>query len=76
MIHGVDHNVDYPSIYDVDKMDASNNQTITAVKDSTYHPAIEELEVKPPTTKKAQDVLLEDLVPSSTMSPRTAINIF
>ena len=53
-----------------------SNQTITAVKGSTYHPAIEELEVKPPATKKAQDVPLEDLVPSSTMSPPTATNIF
>ena len=76
VIHGVDHNADFPSTYDVDEMDVSNNLTITAVKDSMYHAAIEELEVKPPATKKAQDVLLEDLVPSSTMAPPTPTNIF
>ena len=76
VIHGVDHNVDFPSIYDVDEMDDSNNQTITAVKNSTYHPASEELDVKSPATKKVQDVVLEDLVPSSTMSPPAATNIF
>ena len=76
MICGVDHNVDFPPICDVDKMDVSNNQTITAVKDSTYHPASEELDVKPPAPKKAQDALLEDLVPSSPMSTPTATNIF
>ena len=75
VIWGVDHNVDFPSVYDVDEMDFSNNQTITAVKDSTY-PASEELDLKPPATKKAQGVLLEDLVPSSTMSPPTATSIF
>ena len=56
-------------------MDVSNNQTITAVKDSTYHPASEELDAKPTATKKSLNVLLEDLVPSSTMSPPTATNI-
>ena len=52
VIRGVDHNVDFQSIYDIDKMDVLNNQTITAVKDSTYHPASEEMDVKPQATKK------------------------
>ena len=63
-------------MYDIDKMDLSNNWTITGVKDSTYHPRIEELEVKPPAAKKAQDVLLENLALSSRMSLPTATNIF
>ena len=42
MIPGVDHNVDFPSIYDVEELDVSNNQTITAVNESAYNPAIEE----------------------------------
>ena len=76
VIHGVDHNVDFPSIYDVEDMDVSNNQTIIAVNESTYNPTIQELDVKPPATKKAQDVLLEDLATSSTMLPPTATNRF
>ena len=38
VICGVDHSVDLPSIYDVDEMGVSNNQTITAVNESAYHP--------------------------------------
>ena len=45
----VDHTVDFLS---VDNIDVSNNQTITVVNDSMYHPASEELHVKPPATKK------------------------
>ena len=45
------------------------------MKDSTYHPASEELHVKPPATKK-QDVLLKDIVLSSRISPPTPMNIF
>ena len=68
--------MDITSIYDVEDMDVSNKQTITAVNESAYNPAIEELDVKLPATKKAQDVQLEDLVPSSTLSPPTATNRF
>ena len=49
---------------------------IAAVNESAYNPTIEELDVKLPATKKAQDVLLEDLVPSSRLSPPTATNTF
>ena len=64
VIHGVHHNVDFPSMNDVDEMDVF----ITAVTDSTYHPAGEDLDVKPQATKKVQDVVLGDPVPSSTIS--------
>ena len=56
-------------------MDISNNWTITVANESAYNPTIEELDVKLPASKKAQDVLLEDIVPS-TMSPPIPTNIF
>ena len=65
MIPGVDHGLDFPSIYDIEEWDVANNWTITAVNESAYNPAIEELDVKVPATKKAQDVQLEDHAPSS-----------
>ena len=74
VIPGADHSVDFPSTYDVEELDISNNHTITAFKESAYHPTDEELDVKLPVTMKAQDVLLEDLVPSSRPSPHTATN--
>ena len=61
VIHQDDHNVDLLSIYDVDNIDVSNNQTITTVNNSTYHPPSEELHMKPPATTKKQDVVLEDI---------------
>ena len=67
---------DFASIYDIEELDVSNNCTITAVKEPVYHPTVEELDVKLPVTKKAQDVLLEDLVHSSRFSPPTATNRF
>ena len=76
VIPGVDNCVDIPSIYDIEEWDISNNQTMTAVNESVYNPVIEELDVKLPATKKAQDVLLEDHVPSSRLSPPTATNRF
>ena len=76
MILGVHHSVDFPSIYDIEDMDVSNNQKIKAVNESAYNPAIEELDVKLPATKKVLDVLLEDLVPSSRLSPPTSTNRF
>ena len=76
VIPGVDHSVDFPSIYDVEELDVSNNRTITAVHESAYNPAIEELDERLPATKKAQDELLEDLVPSSRLSSPTATNGF
>ena len=76
VIPGVDHSVDFPSFYDVEELDVSYNWTITAVNESAYNPTIEELDVKLPATKKAQDVLLEDLVPCSRLSPLTATNRF
>ena len=54
----------------------SNNWTITAVNESAYNPTIDELDVKLPATKKVQDVLLEDLVLSSRLSPPTDTNKF
>ena len=47
VIHLVDHNIDFPSIYDVDNVDVSNNQTVTVMNNSIYHPASDELCVKP-----------------------------
>ena len=52
VIHPVDHNVDFPSIYNVDNIDVSNNQTVTVMNNSTYHPASDELHVKPPAITK------------------------
>ena len=74
VIPGVDHSVDFPSTYDVEELDVSNNHITTAFNESAYHPAVEELDVKLPATMKAQDVPLEDLVPSSRLSPPTATN--
>ena len=76
VIPGVDHGVELPSIYDVEEYNVSNNCTIAAVNESAYNPTVEELDVKLPATMKAQDVLLEDLVPSSRLSPPTATNRF
>ena len=42
VIPGVDHSVDFPSTYDVEELDASNNSTITAFHESAYHPTDEE----------------------------------
>ena len=46
VIPGVDHSVDFPSIYDIEDMDVSNNWTTTAVNESAYNAATEELDVK------------------------------
>ena len=71
VIPGVDHSVDFPSAYDVEELDLSNNHTITAFNKSVY----QELDAKLPATMKAQDILLEDLVPSSSRpSPHTGTN--
>ena len=74
MIPGVDHSVDFPSTYDVEELDLPHNPTITADNESAYHPTDKDLNVKLPATMKAQDVLLEDLVPTSILSPHTATN--
>ena len=76
VIPGVDDSVDFPSIYDVEELDVSNNQTKTVVNESACNYAIEELDVKLPETQKAQNVLLEDLVPCSRFSPSTATSRF
>ena len=47
---------------------------MTAFNKSAYHPTDEELDVELPATMKAQDILLEDLVPSSRLSPHTGTN--
>ena len=65
MFSGVDHSVDFPSTYEVEELDLSHNPTITADNNSTCHPANEDLDVKLPVTTKTDDVLLEDLVPTS-----------
>ena len=72
VIPGVDHIVDFPPTYDVEELDLSHNPTITADNNSAYHPTDEDLDVKLPSTMKAQDVLLEDFVPTSIPSPHTA----
>ena len=58
--HPVDHNINFPTIYDVDNIDVSNNLTVPVMNDSIYHPASDGLDVKPPTIKKQQVVVLED----------------
>ena len=68
--------MDFPFICDVEELDVSNNCTTTAVNESVHHPTVEELDVKLPAAKKAQDVLLEYLVPSSKFSPPTAASTF
>ena len=74
MIPGVDHSVDFPSTYNVEDLDLSHTPTITADNESAYHHADEDLDVKLPATMKAQDVLLEDLVPTSIPLPHKATN--
>ena len=55
-------------------MDLSHNPTITAHNNSACHPTDEEFNVKLPATTKADDILLDDLVPTSILSPHTATN--
>ena len=74
MIPGVDHSVDFPSTYNVEELDLSHTPTITADNESAYHHTDEDLDVKLPATMKAQDVLLEDLVPTSIPLPHKATN--
>ena len=54
------------------ELDLSHNPTITDNNKSAYHSTDEDLNVKLPATTKAQDVLLEDLVPTSILSPHMA----
>ena len=58
--HPVDHNIDFPSIYNVDNVDVSNNWTVPVMSDSTNHPASDKLHMKPHAIKRQQDVVLED----------------
>ena len=46
MISGVDHSVDFPSTYDVEELDLSNNPTITAFNESANHPMDEDSDMK------------------------------
>ena len=46
--HPVQHNVDFLSIDNDDDIDASNNQTLPVLNDSSYHPASDGLDMKPP----------------------------
>ena len=47
----VDHNIDFPSIYDVDNIYVSNNQTVPVMNNSIYHPASDGLDMKPAAIK-------------------------
>ena len=72
MFSGVDHSVDFPSTYEVEELDLSHNPTITADNNSACNPAGEDLDVKLPVTTKTENVLLEDLVPTSIPLVHTA----
>ena len=48
VIPGVDHSMDFPSIYAIEELDVLNNWTTTAVNESACNPTIEELDVKLP----------------------------
>ena len=65
VIPGLDHCVNFQSIYDVEELELSHNPTITAFNECGYHPTDEDLDVKLPVTVKAQNLQLEDVVPSS-----------
>ena len=74
MFPGVDCSVDFPSTYEVKEFDLSHNPTITVDNNSACCPTDEDLDVKLPATTKTDDVLLEDLVPTSIPSSHTATN--
>ena len=62
----VDHTVDFPPMYEVEEFDHSHNPTNSMDNNAACHPTDEDLDVKLPATTKADDVLLEDLVPNTT----------
>ena len=62
---GVDHTVNFQSTYEVEEFDHSHNPTILVNNNSACHPTDEDLDVKLPATTKADDVLLEDLIPTT-----------
>ena len=66
--------IDFPSTNEVEELAFSRNPTITADNISAYHPTHKDLDVKLPATTKTDDVLMEDLVPTSIPSPHTTTN--
>ena len=68
------HSVDFPLNYEVEQLDLSRNPTITDDTNSACHPADEDLDVKLLGTTKTDDILLEDLFPTSLPLPHTATN--